>query len=136
MYELFEHTADLGLRVRARSLDELFRDAAKGLFAIIVEELPEGGTARPFRFRVEGRRYDHLMFDWLNELLYTFDTERVLLDRFDVRIDDAGLAATARGRAVEETQAFLQREVKAITYHQLRVEHRDDGWFAEVIVDI
>lgn len=136
MYELFEHTADLGLRVRAGSLDELFRDAAKGLFAIIVEELPEGGTARPFRFRVEGRRYDHLMFDWLNELLYTFDTERVLLDRFDVRVDDSGLSATARGRAVEETQAFLQREVKAITYHQLRVEHRDDGWFAEVIVDI
>ena len=136
MYELFEHTADLGLRVRARSLDELFRHAAKGLFGIIVEELPEGGTARPFRFRVEGRRHDHLMFDWLNELLYTFDTEHVLLDRFDVRVDDSGLTATARGRAIEETQSILQREVKAITYHQLTVERRDDGWFAEVVVDI
>jgi SHS2 domain-containing protein len=136
MYEHFEHTADLGLRVRARSLDELFRDAAQGLFSIITEELPEGGAERPFRFRLEGRRYDHLMFDWLNELLYTFDTARVLLDRFDVRVDDTGLAATARGRPVEGAESFLQREVKAITYHQLRVERRDDEWFAEVIVDI
>jgi len=136
VYELFEHTADLGLRVRSGGLNELFRDAARGLFAIIAEELPEGGATRPYRFRVEGRRYDHLLLDWLNELLYTFDTEHVLLDQFDVRIDDAGLEATARGRALEEVESFLQREVKAITYHHLTVEQRDDGWFAEVIVDI
>jgi SHS2 domain-containing protein len=136
VYELFEHTADVGLRVRAGDLEELFRDAARGLLAIIADELPEGGATRPFRFRVEGRRHDYLMFDWLNELLYTFDTEHVLLQQFDVRIDEVGLEATARGRALEEVESFLQREVKAITYHCLKVEQRGDGWFAEVIIDI
>ena len=90
MYEFFEHTADLGLRVRAPTLEELLRDAAVGLFAMIVEEIPEGDTATRREFSIRGTRHDYLLFDWLNELLFVFDTEGQLLSDFRISLDDDG----------------------------------------------
>ena len=78
MYEFFDHTADLGLRVRSTDLDALFREAAEGLFAIIVEDVPVVPGAERMDFRLQGERNDYLLFDWLNELLYVFDTRRLL----------------------------------------------------------
>ena len=136
MYELFEHTADLGLRVRAPDLDALFREAAQGLFAMIVEPLPHGPCVKRMPFAIAGERYDFLLFDWLNELLYFFDTERMMMGEFEVAIEDHTLRATASGFELDTKKYCLLREVKAITYHGLRVESTDDGWLAEVIVDI
>lgn len=136
MYEFFEHTADLGLRVRARDLNGLFRDAAMGFFAMVVEELPRGRTGSSRTFSIPGRRQDYLLFDWLNELLYVFDTERVLLGDFEVSVSDSGVAATMSAWTWDEQLDRPLREVKAITYHGLRVEQADEGWLAEVIVDI
>ncbi len=136
MYELFEHTADLGLRVRARDLDTLFREAAEGFFSLLVEGGPPSSGAREFRFELEAARHDDLLFDWLNELLYTFDTTGCLLGAFEVRVRERRLEATARGAPLEPARHGLLREVKAITYHGLKVEPSDGGWLAEVIVDI
>jgi SHS2 domain-containing protein len=79
---------------------------------------------------------DYLLFDWLNELLYTFDAEKLLLTKFDVHVDEAGLQATCRGEPLDIDRHGADREVKAITYHGLKVESTGDGWLAEVIVDI
>ena len=136
-YEQFEHTADLGLRVTARDLGRLFRDAGEGLFAMIVERIPEGDPAERLEFRVEGRRLDWLLFDWLNELLYVFESRRLVLSRFEVEVDEDGLSATARAHPFDPRRQLATHEVKAITYHRLRVERVDEGgWIAEVIVDI
>ncbi len=136
MHETFEHTADLGLRVRAVSEEELFAEAARGLFSMIVPELDSVQPMHTREFRIAGRQRDYLLFDWLNELLYVFDTERLLLSQFDVRMTDEGLTATARGEPYDPQRHRLDHEVKAITYHGLRVEQDVDGWLAEVIVDI
>lgn len=136
MYELFEHTADLGLRVRAADLDSLFREAAEGFFdALLGGGKPRGG-AREFRFELRAGRRDDLLFDWLNELLYTFDTTGCLLGAFEVRVGEGSLEATARGGPPGPGERERLREVKAITYHGLRVEPAGEGWLAEVIVDI
>jgi SHS2 domain-containing protein len=136
MYELFEHTADMGLRVRARDLQTLFREAAEGLFSIMVEEMPRGEAGREHGFELRADSYDDLFFDWLNELLYTFHTEHELLRDFEVEIDGMRLKATARGAPLELAASDHLREVKAITYHGLKVEPTDEGWLAEVVVDI
>ncbi len=135
MYETFGHTADLGLRVVAPDLDTLFAAAGRALFSVIVAE-PPTGTGEPRSFRIEGRRLDFLMFDWLNELLFTFDTEDVVLGDFGVKVAEDGLDATAVARPFDPNRQRPLREVKAITYHRLKVEKTDDGWLAEVIVDI
>ena len=136
MYETFEHTADLGLRVRAPDLNTLFAEAGRGFFAILVENLDEVRTVQTVEFEVSGEDRVYLFFDWLNELLYQFDTGGLLLSRFEVTLDEHGLKATARGEPVDVDRHRLIHEVKAITYHRLIVEQDNDGWIAEVIVDI
>lgn len=137
MYETFEHTADLGLRVVAPDLDTLFREAAEGLFSIIVEDIPQAEDALPRKFSLQGRRIDHLFFDWLSELLYVCDVERLVLSHFQVKVTgNATLEATALSQPLSPERQRLLHEVKAITYHGLRVEPVPEGWLAEVIVDI
>jgi len=136
MFELFEHTADLGLRVRAPDLESLFRDAARGLFAIVVEPEPHGEATGRRELVVEGDSHDLLLFDWLGELLFAFDTTGRLLGDFDVRIDERGLRASAAEFDPARGEYRWLHEVKAITYHGLRVERTGEIWVAEVIVDI
>jgi SHS2 domain-containing protein len=136
MYEIFEHTADLGLRVRASTLSKLMTDAARGLFAMVVENLDSVCPAVTREFHIAGNDTAYLLFDWLNELLYVCDTERLAFSHFDVQMTADGLTATVRGEPLDSTRHHLTHEIKAITYHGLRVEETGDGWLAEVIVDI
>ena len=136
MYEVFEHTADLGLRMQARDLNCLFAEAGRALFSVIVANLDEVQPRQPAEYQVKGSELDYLLLDWLNELLFTFETQRILFSEFQVRVDPEGLHAVARGEPVEAQRHRLDHEVKAITYHNLRVAHTDGGWEAEVIVDI
>lgn len=136
VFETFAHTADLGLRARAGDLTELFREAARGLFSIIVEDLESVRPREQVAITLEGDDVTYLLFDWLAELLRLFDTRQLLLSQFEVRITESGLEATARGETMDPARHALDHEVKAVTYHGLRVEETDGGWVAEVIVDI
>jgi SHS2 domain-containing protein len=136
MHETFDHTADLGLRIRAADLDTLFAEAASALFSIIVTDLAsvQPVVQREVRLPVDDREY--LLFDWLKTLLYWFDSEHLLFGKFEVQLNDAGLTARAWGEPLDRARHQLEHEVKAITYHGLRVEQTLDGWLAEFIVDI
>ncbi len=136
MYEVFEHTADLGLRVRAAALNELFADAARGLFSMMVANLDTVQPLEVRKYNIKADGLDYLLFDWLSELLYTFETDRLLLAEFNVRVETNRLEATARGEAMDIGRHEMDHEVKAITYHELKVCQSPDGWLAEVIVDI
>jgi SHS2 domain-containing protein len=136
MYETFEHTADLGLRIRAPDLDTLFAEAGRALFATIVEDLGTVVALRELELHLEEDDRELLLFDWLRTLLYHFDAEHLLLSRFEVRVHEAGLEGRAWGEPLDRTRHELGHEVKAITYHGLRVQPEDGGWVAEVIVDI
>src|SRR5437016_7246797 len=114
MFELFEHTADLGLRVRAATLEELLVEAARGLLAMLVAN-PE--AVRPVQTKtitVTADEPGYLLFDWLNELLYAFESERLLLAEFELKLADAELIATCRGEPMDAARHQMEHEVKAI----------------------
>jgi SHS2 domain-containing protein len=134
VYETFEHTADIGVRAMAPTLGELFAEAAAGLFSIISDEAPPAATGPRRTFSISGSDLTYLLFDWLAELLFIFDTGHLVLFDFDVQITDHGLEATAATYPIPP--AHVAREVKAITYHRLAVDEREDGWHTEFIVDI
>lgn len=136
MFEIIEHTADVGLRVTAPDLDRLFADAACGLFAVIAGDLGQIRASQEVEIQVPGDRPDELLFDWLDELLYLFDTRHLLLAEFQVLVYGAGLQAVARGEPWDTNRHHLEHEVKAITYHGLKVEQTGNGWLAELILDI
>jgi SHS2 domain-containing protein len=136
VYEVFDHTADLGLRILAPDLTGLFEEAVPALFSIIVAN-PE--TIRPVQedvITVAGADVPMLFFDWLGELLHRFETRTLLLCRADVHTSDDRIEATVFGEVFDPARHRLDHEVKAVTYHQLRVEQQSSGWLAEVILDI
>jgi SHS2 domain-containing protein len=136
MYEIFPHTADVGIRVRSPDLNSLFAESAKGFFSLIVSNLDDVVPRTRVDFHIEGHDLAYLLTDWLSELLFTFESRRLLLSQFDVTVGPEGLDATAQGETADEARHTLDHEIKAVTYHGLRVEHVNGDWFAEVIVDI
>jgi SHS2 domain-containing protein len=136
MYEMFDHTADLGLRIRAADLNSLFAEAGRALFAALVENLDAVTPRQQLDVTIAGSDREFLLFDWLKELLYRFEVEHLLLARFSVTVSADGLQGRAWGEPFDRQRHELAHEVKAITYHGLRVEQTPDGWLAEVIVDI
>lgn len=138
MHEVFEHTADIGLRVRAASLEALLCDAAIGLFSLIVSNLDEVQPLEQVQLQIAGRQDEphYLLFDWLNELLYLFDSRRIVLNKFELHLTHRGIEARAWGAPLDPSRFALEHEVKAITYHGLKVEREANGWLAEVILDI
>jgi SHS2 domain-containing protein len=136
MYEFFEHTADLGLRVWAADLDTLFAEAGRALFAAIVADLATIRPSRQVQIALSSEEADYLLFDWLKTLLYHFDVEHLLFGRFACHVSSEGLNGTAWGEPLDRSRHELEHEVKAITYHGLRLEQTPTGWLAEVIVDI
>lgn len=136
MHETFEHTADLGLRIRAADLDALFAEAGLALFSAIVDDLAAVEPREQVDLDLQGTDREYLLFDWLNELLHRFDPERMLFSKFTVQVTPTGLHGSAWGEPVDPDRHALSHEVKAITYHGLKLEQVADGWLAEVIVDI
>ena len=136
MYETFDHTADLGLRISAPDLGTLCAEAAVALFSVIVSDLASVRPVEKREVTLPPDDPEFLLFDWLKTLLYWFDSEHLLFGKFEVQITDVGLTGTAWGEPADPQRHVLLHEVKAITYHELKVEQTDAGWLAEVIVDI
>ncbi len=136
MFRLFEHTADLGLHVEAEDLPRLLSEAGRALLSVIVEDPAAVRPAVEVQVEVEGDDPVYLLFDWLSALLALFDTRRLLLCEFDVKVGKTGLKARARGEEADPGRHQLLHEIKAITYHRLKVERTGSGWVGECIVDI
>lgn len=134
--ETFEHTADIGLVIRGRTLEALFANAAEGLVALIIDP---AGLREDARERVSVRATDRaaLLVAWLNELLYLLDTRRFLPRRCQiVEVTDTSLIAELAGDIVDRDRHCVRRMVKAATYHGLSLVSTGDGWEARVILDL
>lgn len=136
MHEIFEHTADVGIRARADSPAELFAEAARGLFLLMIENIEAVQPVDELTFEICADDVEGLFHDWLAELLFAFNGRRMALCEFCVGLDDSKLTATARGEPIDPDRHQIAVEVKAITWCGLKVESGPDGWLAEVVVDI
>ena len=133
---MFEHTADLGLRIRAATLEALFADAARGLGAVITGDLAQIRPTSEERFVIAGTDPVWLLYDLVGEVHAAFELRRMLFCDFQVSRDATGLQVVARGEPYDPAVHTLAHEVKAITQHELDVRHDAAGWEATVIVDI
>jgi SHS2 domain-containing protein len=135
-YETIEHTADTGIRAFGATEVEAFENAAAGMFSIIADPREVEERDR-FTIYVEAEDRETLLVEWLNELLYLLDSKGLLLKRFQItELSDTRLSGTVWGEAIDPSRHQLRLEIKAVTYHQLRVIQTADGWMAEVIFDV
>lgn len=136
MFETFDHTADLGMRVAADTEARLFEEAARGLLSLLVENPEAVSPQQEATIDIRGTETDYLFFDWLSELLFRFETQKFLACQWSIARTAEGIRAVVRGETVDASRHRLAHEVKAITYHDLIVRQTDGGWEAEFIVDI
>ncbi|MBN2580555.1 MAG: archease [Pirellulales bacterium] len=136
MHEIFEHTADFGLRIRAPDLCTLFAEAAEALFSAFVANRGGISPVESVTVSLPTADPEELLHDWLSELLFLFSTRRIVFCQFEVRFTDAGLEGIARGEKIDRKRHEIELEVKAITWHGLKIEKTPEGYLAEVIVDI
>lgn len=132
-YEEIEHTADVGIRAYGRSLDELFANAAEGMFSLIAD-LTAVKPVGEIEVRLQADDIPTLFLRWLGELLYIHETQRLLFSSFDVHVDGNSLQGHARGEAIDKKRHELKLMIKAVTRHGLVVD--PEKGIADVIFDI
>jgi len=134
-FEIIDHTADVGIIAHGTDIKQAFASAATGLFSLITE-LDDVQEALYRDIEVTATDKESLLVEWLNELIYRFDTENIILRRFDItELNNTRLRARSYGEKVDSSRHKLKTGVKAATYHSLKVD-KGDGYRVQVIFDI
>ena len=133
-FRLIEHTADTGLVAYGKSLAEAFANAAYGLFSLIVE--PNKVKEKESRkVTVQAQDAESLLFNWINELIYIFEVERLLFKSFYItEFTGQSLEATCWGERYDPSRHQLKTGVKSATYHMLKVDGEKNR--VQVIFDV
>lgn len=138
-FEWLEHTADLGVRGIGRSIEEAFCEAARGMFAMMVD-LADIAGQEVLEVRCQAPSRESLLVAWLAELIAQKDLTHSLFSSFEVRIDRRRqgfvLHGRCKGASIDPARQRLGTEVKGISVCGLRVERVDGRWVAECIVDV
>ncbi len=135
-FRLLEHTADVGFEAFGATREEVFANAARALFYLIVE-LETIDPREEVRVQVTGPDPASVLVNWLSEILFLHDAEGWLFREFEIQsLQDDSLRAIARGEKFQRPRHQAKLLVKAITYHQLALGKTPRGWRAQVYVDI
>ena len=136
--DTFDHTADVGLRIRGDDLDDLFRTAAGGIFDYIVANRDEVRAAEPRPIDLRSDSPIDLFVTFLNDLIFRSETRHRLYTPFDIRVapDGLSLSGTIGGEPIDRDRHVLDHEVKAVTHHAMTLGRDGRGWVAELILDI
>ncbi len=133
-----EHTADAEFIAYGGSIDEAFANAALAMANLMVDP----SSVKPDvakDIELAGDALDFLLYDWLSELLYVFEVDRLVFGKFETHVSgEPGsyvLKAAAWGESIEKHQD-ISMHIKAVTFHDLRFEKRNNIYEAQVLLDI
>jgi protein archease len=133
-------TADIAFEATGRDLAELFSDAADATTNVMIDNIDAIQLRETRRIQLTNDNIDMLLFDFLQELIFLKDAERLLLRIRALLIDRKDeiyfLTATAEGEPLDAERHHQRADVKAVTLHNFSVEQTEDGWKAKVLLDI
>ena len=135
-YQIIEHTADIGIRVKSFFLAGLFKKAGLAIAGISLErqklQYPE---KHKIAIRQKAANLEELFVNWLNELLSVSAVESLAFENIRInQINENFVDAIAIGSDMRNYK--VNTEIKAATYHQLKVKKTGLVWQAEVIFDV
>lgn len=134
-HTVLSHTADTGLEATAATLDELLVELASGMFGLVAELEPCLPSAW-LDVTAESASIEELAVDVLAELLAAAEIEDLVLCAFEVALGEEWSASVRAGGVPVAEVTPSGPPIKAVTYHDLVVEERSDGWFARVYFDV
>ncbi len=134
-YKYFDHTADLGIEIEAKSLQELFITTAKAIF----ETQISGRILQKhyLSFEISASSLEELLIEWCRELLYNFSVNGFIPGKYDISIKkDLSLVARLKGDKFDKRKHRIKLEVKNATYHNLSVRKINNKYYATIIFDV
>jgi SHS2 domain-containing protein len=133
-------TADIAFEATGGDLPELFIDAADATMNVMIDNLDAIEPRETRHIDLSSDDIEMLLFDFLQELIYFKDAERLLLRVRSVRIEQRDenyfLKAETAGEHVDPARHHQRADVKAVTLHDFSVKQEDGGWKARVLLDI
>ena len=136
MYEIIEHTADVGIKAYGKNISEAFENAAKGMFDIITDK-SEIEAVGEYELRLEAQDLEQLLVDWLSELLFLNSAKNLIFSFFKVELDEKSnsLSAHVFGEKFNIPKHKIGMEIKAVTYHILEIRNKRP-YYVQVLFDI
>ena len=132
--------ADVAFQASGDSLEEMFQSAALATTNVMVKDLKKIELKKRRKMTVSDKDIEKLLFNFLQEIIYLKDAERLIFGKYTVKIKDrAGtysLVCIALGEKVDMAKHELVVDVKAVTYHLFEVKKEGEKWKAQVILDI
>ncbi len=130
-YSELPHTADWVLQVWGQSYADLLVTAAEGMYSLLGLE-PRSAGDEQIEFSVQGRDAESRLVNFLDELLFLLERDRILVD--EMVIDQDGETLTVKGRPVSVDEQ--RKEIKAVTYYQLKIEEADNHLKIQITFDV
>lgn len=130
-FEEIPHTADWSARIWANDLPSLFEEAARAMNSLsgtVAATEPRVKRA----YEVEGPDAESLLVAFLSELLYYQEQENLVFDQFDLRIANQWLKVEMEGVQI----AASEKAIKAVTYHNLKIEKTNKGFETTIVFDV
>ena len=132
-----EHPSDVGFEVFGETLEEIFANAAIATFSFMtnIDEIEEE-EEREVRLKAED--LCSLMFDWLDEMLFYFESESLVFKKFDIQVNDKDFSLEGKciGGKFDPAKHSSGIIVKAVTYNMMEVKREDSLWKARVVLDV
>lgn len=141
-YEFLDHTGDTAVEIRATDGEDLFRQAAAALLDILVDQRRGApvGVSESLPVELEAEDGESLLIDFLNELIFLFDSRRYLCSTAEwqeLRLDPPSrLRGVLRGETFDERRHVSLTEVKAATFHEIEIERSGAGLKTTVVFDL
>ena len=133
-YKFFKHTADAKFRAYGKTLEETYTNAALAMFSVITENKVKAVFSE--EVFVRGKDLVSLLYNFLEELLFLFDTKSFLLARVkDIEIHDFTLSAILEGD-INIDEYEVSGNVKAVTYNEMEVIEKDGHFEILAVVDL
>lgn len=135
-YKLFAHTADLGVEVSGPSLEDVYRNAAEALFNIL-SDISTIETRKMLLRKVKGMGREDLLINFLRELLNLWNRDHFLVKFCEVlEATPQHLTVRLSGEVYNPLMHPINREIKAVTYHQTSLVHNKRGWKGRFVLDV
>lgn len=137
-YEQVPHTADIGAKIYGKDMPELFVNAAFAMFDIMADIADMAkGEGNKVNVEVKGPDLEGLLVSWLNELLYLSFNNDLLFHKFDIiSLKKTSLKAEVTGKSLSANKDKLKREIKAATYHDLKITKDNGRYEVTIIFDV
>ena len=135
-YEILNHTADICVRVYGKSFDDLLRNAARTMMELVTDR-EKVNPSQEIEVKAHGETEEELLIHWLEEILFIHQVKKMVFRDFEAHlVSKTEIQGKAFGESIDAEKHEIGLDIKAVTYHYLKIEYVADKLKVDVVFDI